>query len=309
MGRRRRRDRDHPARRPEHRRDQGGRGTEHLARGRRLRDAAPARDHRLRPHLQPDDPRRQRPLGRRADVELVLRRDPGGDDRLHGDRNDLEPVRGGARPAAGHPALDPPRRHRRLRDLLHAAADRPLGAPGAQGRGQVPDAPRPPARGRRLRERPGARARQEPQPARRARARARDLRRRARGDDPARGDERRRDRRLADHVRDGQLPAAARGLPPAAQEVRNALAGARRLRGDRLDRGHPARPDEVPGDDVRVRRDAVVHDRPRGGRRAPRQGSGTRSSSTARVRTSGSAESTGRCSRSSAASAPPPRGS
>ena len=69
----------------------------------------------VRPHLQPDDPRRQRPLGRRADLELVLRRDPGRDDRLHGDRDDLEPVRGGARPAAGHPALDPPRRDRRLR--------------------------------------------------------------------------------------------------------------------------------------------------------------------------------------------------
>ena len=43
-------------------------------------------------------------------------------------------VRGGARPAAGHPALDPARRDRRLRHLLHAAADRALGAAGAQGR-------------------------------------------------------------------------------------------------------------------------------------------------------------------------------
>ena len=124
------------------------------------------------------------------------------------------------------------------------------------------------------RERPGARARQEPQPARRRRARARALRRRARGDDSARGDQRRRDRRLADHLRDGDLPAAARGLPAAAQTLPDALARARRLRRDRLDRGHPARPDELPGDDVRLRRDALVHDRPRGDRGAPGQGTG-----------------------------------
>ena len=41
------------ARAAEHRRDQGGRAAQHLPRGRRLRDAAPARGHRLRPHLQP----------------------------------------------------------------------------------------------------------------------------------------------------------------------------------------------------------------------------------------------------------------
>ena len=65
------------------RRDQGGRGPEHLPRRPRLRDAAPARADRLRAHLQPERPRRQRPLGRRADLELVLPRDPGRDDRLH----------------------------------------------------------------------------------------------------------------------------------------------------------------------------------------------------------------------------------
>ena len=36
--------------------------------GRRLRDAAPARDHRLRDRLPPARPDRERPLGRRADV-------------------------------------------------------------------------------------------------------------------------------------------------------------------------------------------------------------------------------------------------
>ena len=76
-----------------------------------------------------------------------------------------------------------------------------------------------------------------------------------------------------------QLPEVFRRLH---KSFGDAVAGARRLRGDRLDRGHPARPDELPGDDVRVRRDALVHDRPRGGRRAPGQGARTRSSSTAR---------------------------
>ena len=69
VGHRRRRDRDRPARRAQHRRDQGGREPEHLPRRHRLRDAAAARHHRLRPHLQPERPRRQRPLGRRADLE------------------------------------------------------------------------------------------------------------------------------------------------------------------------------------------------------------------------------------------------
>ena len=70
------------------------------------------------------------------------------------------------------------------------------------------------------------------------------------------------------------LPAAARGLPPAAQALPDAVARAPRLRRVRLDRGHPARPDELPRDDVRLRRDALVHDRARGGRRAPGQGTG-----------------------------------
>ena len=47
-----------------------------------------------------------------------------------GHRDDLEPRRGGARPLARHPALDPPGGDRGLRDLLHAAGDRALGAPG-----------------------------------------------------------------------------------------------------------------------------------------------------------------------------------
>ena len=83
---------------------------------------------------------------------------------------------------------------------------------------------------KRLRERPGARAREEPRPARRAALGDRDLRRAARCDDPLHRDERGRDRRLADHVRDGRLPPAALDLPAAAPEVQDAVDCARRVR-------------------------------------------------------------------------------
>ena len=95
LGRRRRRDRDRPARRAERRRRPGGGEAERLPGDHRLRDAAPARHPRLRPHLQPEHPRRQRPLGASRRPGAVLRRHPGGDDRVHGDRDRLEPGRGG----------------------------------------------------------------------------------------------------------------------------------------------------------------------------------------------------------------------
>ena len=71
-------------------------------------------------------------------------------------------------PRADDPALDPARRGRRLRDLLHAAVRRALGAPGLPGRERrLRDEARPAAGPGRLRERPGARDRREPRPARR----------------------------------------------------------------------------------------------------------------------------------------------
>ena len=75
----------------------------------------------------------ERALGRGADLVAVRARDPGGDDRLHRDRDGLEPCRGGPRPAPHDPGLDPARRHRRLRDLLHAAVRGAVGAPGLPG--------------------------------------------------------------------------------------------------------------------------------------------------------------------------------
>ena len=69
----------------------------------------------------------------------------------------------------------------------------------------------------------------------------RDLRRRARGDDPLHRDERRRHRRLADHVLDGELPPAARGAAAAPSALQDAVALARPLRGHRADPRDPAR--------------------------------------------------------------------
>ena len=63
-------------------------------------------------------------------------------------------------------------------------------------------------------------SRREPRPAR-GRARRREaLRRGSRGDDPLHRDERGRDRRVAHHVLDGELPAAAGGLPAAAPALK-----------------------------------------------------------------------------------------
>ena len=108
-------------------------------------------------------------------------------------------------------------------------------------------------------------------PARAGARRARGLRRRPGRHDPVHRDERGRDRSLADHVRDGELPAAPRGLPPPPPALQDAVARADRLRRDRVDRGDPAGPDRLPRNDVRVRRDALVHDRPRVDHRAPRE--------------------------------------
>ena len=56
---------------------------------------------RLRARLQPGDPDVERPLGRRPDLGQLRDRDPGGDARLHGGRDGLEPRRGGPRPRRG----------------------------------------------------------------------------------------------------------------------------------------------------------------------------------------------------------------
>ena len=81
--------------------------------------------------------------------------------------------------------------------------------------GQADDAARASARAGRLRERPDPRPRPEPGRVGVAPARARDLRRHPRRHDPLHRHERGRDRRLAHHLLDGELPADARGVPAA----------------------------------------------------------------------------------------------
>ena len=163
-------------------------------------------------------------------------------------------------------------RDRRVRDLLHASARRAVGAAGVQGRERpVRHEARPSAGSGRLRERPGAGARQEPRPARRIALGRRGLRRRPRRHDSLHRDERRSHRRVADHVLDVDLPPAARGVPPAAPEAEDAVAVADRLRRRAADPLRALRSSRFPRPDVRVRRDALVHDRARLGDRAARE--------------------------------------
>ena len=241
LGRRRRDRRDPRARLAQRRRGPGSGRAQRRAGDRRLRDAAAPRAAGVLPRVQHRDPRRQHPLGRRADVVEPRARGARRDARLHGRRDRLEPRRGGPRPGEERPGRVQARGGRRLRDLLHAPADRALGDAGRPPRRGVRDVARPSARGGRLRERPGARPRPEPRALRARPRRARDLRGHPRRDDPADRDERRRDRRVTDHVLDVELPAASTGLPAAAPAVPHAVARDRHLRGDRADHRHPAR--------------------------------------------------------------------
>ena len=89
----------------------------------------------------------QRHLRRRADVEPVLPRHPGGDARVHRGRDGLEPRRGGARTGEERPQRLQADRGRGLRHLLHAPDDRPLRDAGdVRGRRVLHGARREPAR-------------------------------------------------------------------------------------------------------------------------------------------------------------------
>ena len=83
------------------------------------------------------------------------------------------------------------------------------------------DAARTAAGGGRVRQRSDPRRRRQPRHLGLAAARARDLRRRARRHDPVHRHERRRHRRLARHVLDGELPADPGGLPAPPPDVQD----------------------------------------------------------------------------------------
>ena len=150
-----------------------------------------------------------------------------------------------------------------LRDLLHAAAGRALGAAGDRDRRRADDAAGAAAGGGRLRERSDPRASSRTSASRGAARRARDLRRHPRRDDPLHRHERRRHRRFTDHILDGDLPADPGGLPPAAPALQDAVALDRALRRRRPDRGDPAGQRQLRRHALLVRSDALVHDRAR----------------------------------------------
>ena len=89
--------------------------------------------------LDPDLLVAQVDLGSVPIVGRLRARDRGRDGRLHGDRDDLEHGRGGARPDADDPVGHRPHGARRRRPLRAAAGDRALGDARAGGRGRVHD--------------------------------------------------------------------------------------------------------------------------------------------------------------------------
>ncbi len=114
----------------------------------------------------------------------------------------------------------------------------------------------------RVRQRPDPRHRREPRPQRRPDRSAALLRRHPRRGDPPDRHQRRPDRRLPPHLLDGPAPPAARGTAPGPPPLPHPLHRDPRLRRGGDDHPDPG-PDRLPGDDVLVRRDALLHDRPR----------------------------------------------
>ena len=173
--------------------------------------------------FSPQHAGRQRPPRGRADVEGLLPRHPGRDDRLHRDRDDLEHGRGGQGRDEDDPGRDQPRGHRRLRHLRAAADGGALRAAGEEaGRRLLLDAARRPRGPGRLRRRPGPRRGQAHAPGLPAAAR-RDLRRPAGGDHPRHRHQRGDHRRLAPGLLDGAAPPGARPPAPAAPALRHAV--------------------------------------------------------------------------------------
>ena len=166
----------------------------------------------------------EHPLRHRADVVELRARDPGGDDRVHRHRDRVEPRGGGARPGA----LDPEARSRWVAVAVFAIyftlpwialSAMPVVKEGGKYVTQLGQSPphgfkNDPVLG--LVENLGIHGT--------LLSRREDLRRHPRRDDPLHRDERGRDRRLAHHVLDGDVPAAAGDLPPPAPEAEDAVA-------------------------------------------------------------------------------------
>ena len=210
------------------------------ARGRRLlHPAAARRSSALFLVFSPETLDQQRAPGRRADLEGLLHRDPGGDDRLHR----------ASRRSRTWPRRPRTRRRRSRRrstassspcspstPLLPAVALSAL--PVTQNAdGNYQHAARPDRGAGRLRRRPDPRRRQARSTSAFLQQPGRDLRRPARRDDPVHRDERGHHRRVAARLLDGPAPPDARPAAPAAPEVRHAVD-----RDPRLRRRSPASP-------------------------------------------------------------------
>ena len=102
------------------------------------------------------------------------------------------------------------------------------------------------------------------------------------GDDPVHRHERRHPRRLAAQLLHGPAPPAARVPAAAAPALPHALRRDHRLQHDRLHRDHPGR-GRLPRRDLRLRRDALVHDGARGRGHAAGQAPGYRAAVEAAV--------------------------
>ena len=198
------------------------------------------------------------------------------------------------------PGGDQPRAHRRLRDLLHAARGRAVGAAGDRARRRVPDAAGAHRGGGRLRRRPDARRRQADGP-----GRLQSARRALRG-------------LLAATILFVATNAGIIGVsrlvysmghpPPDARRAAAAAPALSARRGSGSSCSPASRSvalaagsGRLPRRDLRVRRDALVHDGARVAGPAARQAAGHRSALSRARATSRSAATTCRCSRSSAA--------
>ena len=236
------------------------------ARDRRPRD--PGRAGRDRARARPQTPTLlvdNVDLGVAPDLGRLRARDRGRDDRLHRDRDDLEHGRGGPRRDRG--------RSRAGVGLDGARGGRPLRAAAGRSRSRRCRSPRTPA----ATTRPSS---ARPSPTTRCSGSSRTS-----ASAPGLTDVLRvyvgilaavilliatnagADRRLAAHLLDGPAPPAARaaapGPPDASAPPTSRSSSSRRSRRSRCCPGET----DLPGDDVLVRRDALVHDRPRLGDR------------------------------------------
>ena len=204
--------------------------------------------------------------------------------------------------AAHDPGRDQARGARGVRDLRGAAGGRAVGAAGALRRGTLPDAAGRERGQGRVRRRPGAGDRQAPAPRARCSTPARSTSgcspRRSCSSPPTPGSSGSR----GWSTRWGCTARCPTSCASCIRASARPWIGIIVLRRDRLRHADPG-PGRLPGQHVRVRRDAVVHDRARVGDPVAPDRRPTASAPTAARARSGSPGASCRCSRSSAASA------